>query len=810
MLKAHLKIIAIVINILFIVNDSHASYIYFKEQLINHKFFFMLTIIILPIIIISLLIIIRIIFLKQKKLLAKLNDLNIIFDNLPEVPMCGYLYCNPLQDIFFFSPSLKKIIGIQNNPNLTSFKEILTEDSYHKIANLFHDTNIGIQSKKIVFDTQINNISLECRNRRIFDCTPQLINSGYFVKGVIFWFYEASNFLNQVNSLNKDITNYQNENKSLKFILDSIKHPAWIIDNKLSLIYSNKAFKELTSKTEILVDNEFNNLTNKVINTNKEYLNCELNINQDFSPKYFDVEIIKYDNKFFGTTSDITLAKSIKKELKQYILSQKDYLESTSNAIAIYNSNMRINSWNEAFVNFWQLSDTWLNTQPTYEEILEILRQNRKLPEQSNYNFFKKQQIELFHSMKQIHNEILYLPDGQILRLVVVPQAAGGLLFSYENITDRLELERSYNTLIEVLNKTFDNIHEGIAVFAENGKLQLCNSLFKNIWKLESNFIDKKPHFSDFFKKMSPIYALEEVQKQSLNIFIDAMDKRLLGEIKFNLIDETRIHRIVVPLPNSSILISDLDVTDSATIEQSLREINDTLKAVSKFKTNFLSNVSYDLRVPLTTIVGITEILRSGYAGKLNEKQLEYSDDIYRSSNSLMNLIDDIIDVSTIEAFSEIDLEIVEFNLNTLLNELVENTIQKIKLCKLDIKIKIDNSLGNIRADKIKIEQLILKLFNYLISNHDKAYSFSIQNIKNNIVITIEVNDKINGKDFLIIKDFTGVFENYYGSTNNDKKNKIISLSIINKIISLHNGKFELKEKEQNNLYKCIIPKHLS
>jgi len=108
----------------------------------------------------------------------------------------------------------------------------------------------------------------------------------------------------------------------------------------------------------------------------------------------------------------------------------------------------------------------------------------RKLPEQAELQAFKQQQQKLFTTLIEPEEEFFYLPDGKTLRVIAIPHALGGILFAYEDVTDRLALERSYNTLIAVQRETLDNLHEGIVVFAENGRLTLCNPMFHKLWQL--------------------------------------------------------------------------------------------------------------------------------------------------------------------------------------------------------------------------------------------------------------------------------------------------------------------------------------
>ena len=105
-----------------------------------------------------------------------------------------------------------------------------------------------------------------------------------------------------------------------------------------------------------------------------------------------------------------------------------------------------------------------------------------------------------------------------------------------------------------------------------------------------------------------------------------------------------------MPLPDGNILLSYLDVTDSTRVEEALRERNEALETAGRLKSEFIANVSYELRTPLNAIIGFAEILANQYFGELNPRQLDYSRGILDSSNRLLSLINDILDLATIEA----------------------------------------------------------------------------------------------------------------------------------------------------------------
>src|SRR6516165_3013061 len=114
--------------------------------------------------------------------------------------------------------------------------------------------------------------------------------------------------------------------------------------------------------------------------------------------------------------------------------------------------------------------------------------------------------------------------------------------------------------------------------------------------------------------------------------------------------DGSMLQEAIVPLPDGNVLLTYLDVTDTSRVERALRERNEALETATRLKSEFIANVSYELRTPLNAIIGFAEILTNQYFGELSPRQLDYSRGILDSSHRLLSLINDILELATIEA----------------------------------------------------------------------------------------------------------------------------------------------------------------
>lgn len=514
------------------------------------------------------------------------------------------------------------------------------------------------------------------------------------------------------------------------------------------------------------------------------------------------------EHMLVGCAVDMTDLDLLKEDLARHVAAQDDLLESSASAMAIYGADMRLKSFNYAFVSLWKLDEIWLDTQPTYAEVLETLREKRKLPEQANFQQFKQQQIKLFTDLIEPREEFFYLPDGRSLRVIAIPHALGGILFAYEDVTDRLALERSYNTLIAVQRETIDHLQEGVALFGEDCRLKLYNPGYLKLWQIDPELAKSEPHICDLLDTRRHMFAVEDWE---------AFRARHLEDFQVREFRSKRIERsdgmIVewrkIPLPDGATLISNFDVTAATLVERSLRERNEALQEADKLKTEFLANVSYELRSPLTSISGFSEMLKAEYFGSLSEKQKEYVESIHQSSQHLMQLINDILDLASIEA-GYMRLLVSEFDIHAMMKSVLSLTGERAKQYDLKVKLDCPAGIGGMWGDETRIKQM---LFN-LLSNAIK-YSQSGQ--------AITLGAKAEGEDGIVLwvadegqgipaEEQAAVFEKFYKGKSQEaaraksgqRSGTGLGLSIVKSFIELHGGTVALySEPGRGTRFEC-------
>jgi PAS domain-containing protein len=193
---------------------------------------------------------------------------------------------------------------------------------------------------------------------------------------------------------------------------------------------------------------------------------------------------------------DVTDLNPTDTELKERAQMEIDAMDSLSVAVAIFTHDRKLVHCNRAYAQLWQLSGTWLDTHPTEDEILERLREASRLPERRDFQTWKRDHLNLFEMTEGQSEDLWHLASGRSLRVEARRLAQGGLVFIYEDITERLRLESTYNTVVKVQKAMLDALSEAVAVFGPDNRLKTYNVAFARQWLLADDDLEGEPHMN--------------------------------------------------------------------------------------------------------------------------------------------------------------------------------------------------------------------------------------------------------------------------------------------------------------------------
>jgi signal transduction histidine kinase len=509
-----------------------------------------------------------------------------------------------------------------------------------------------------------------------------------------------------------------------------------------------------------------------------------------------------------GAALDVTDVAEAETRLQRHIDANSDMLHGLATAIVIFGSDQRVNYFNHAFVRLWGLSEVWLESRPRHGDLLDKLRELRRLPEQSDFRAWKQTRTRLFERRETYPEELWHLPTGQTLRVTPRQHPMGGVVVLYDDVSTQLRLESSYNTLIKVQKATLDALHEGVAVFGPDGRLKLYNAAFARIWRMEADELAGEPHL----QRISEACAGRFGRDRSWEIVIASVTSatpernREWGEIQRS--DGTVVALNIAPLPDGATLLSFADVTDRFRIESALRERNEALEASDNLKSEFVKRMSYELRTPLNSILGFAEMLKSGIPGELNARQGEYATAIVSASNVLRNLVNDVLDLSQIES-GTIELELEKLDFYGLLFGIAEHAREWATKIGLTFELGCKEDSGQFVGDSRRLKQVVFNL----ISN---ALKYTPANG------TVTLTGEVHAEDVWISVQDTGpgvpadflpsAFERFTARGNAVGRPGVgLGLALVNQFVELHGGWVEMEsDPDGGTRVTCHLPRDLN
>ncbi len=287
------------------------------------------------------------------------------------------------------------------------------------------------------------------------------------------------------------------------------------------------------------------------------------------------------------------------------------------------------------------------------------------------------------------------------------------LLAEREQEADRLEkmVEERTDELQRrgtELRVTFDNMDHAVAMFGSDLKLAAWNRQFTQLLDLPETFLAGKPIFADFIRFLAKRGEYGAVDPESeVRRLTDATTRQ-------HTFERTRPNGTVLevrhsPLPGGGMVIIYSDITERKRYEEALTAARDQAEAMSRTKSSFLANMSHELRTPLNAIIGLTDMLVSNAARFGTEKAVEPLRRVHRAGTHLLGLINQVLDLSKIEA-GKLELNLESVSILPLVEEVVGTARPLAEQNKNTISVECPRGLPPIEADAMRLRQILLNL----------------------------------------------------------------------------------------------------
>ena len=602
------------------------------------------------------------------------------------------------------------------------------------------------------------------------------------------------------------------EAASLRELIDAIPVQLWRRSRDRALVDCNRAYASALDATRELVLAEGRELAPTEsqepavgcagLAAQADGRNARRRVVIGGSRRLLDItELPCSDGGAIGFAFDRTDVEIAETELRRHVSAHAEVLEGIGAAVAIYGADQRLKFFNAAFAILWGLEAEWLAAEPSFGDVLERLRERRRIPEHADFRAFKHERLQLFTSLIHRQQELMHLPDDRTLLLSISPHPFGGLTFIYENVTDRLALERSCNTLTQVRRATLDNLFEGVAVYGSDGRLKLHNPAYLKIWGLTQDDVAGEPHIGEIVDKMRAF--LDDggdwaAMKQGI---IAKVTAHAAASGRLSRSDGSMLQVATMPLPDGNVLLTYLDVTDTVRVERALRERNVALETAGRLKSEFLANVSYELRTPLNAVIGFAEILANQYFGTLNPRQLDHSHSILASARLLMKLINDILDLATIEAGYMV-LETGRIDVSEMLQCVLTLTRERARNRDLELDLRCPPEIGVIEGDERRLKQALFNLISNAVKFTPPGGAVRLEAARDEEALLLTVADTGVG---IPLADQARVFEKFERGVRQSGAG--LGLSLVKSLIELHAGTVVIKSASgQGTRITCRLP----
>lgn len=376
-----------------------------------------------------------------------------------------------------------------------------------------------------------------------------------------------------------------------------------------------------------------------------------------------------------------------------------------------------------------------------------------------------------------------------------------------KNVLKRITI---YTTTIEEARKYAEDIVNTVqyplVLLDSELKIISANLSFYKTFKVESNEIVKKTLFEIGdqqwdIPKLRNLLEYVRNEKQSLNDFEVKKNFPKIG-YKVMLLNATQVYSEGKKI----FLLSIEDITQRKEFEEKLKKHATEIEIANKSKSDFLANMSHELRTPLNAIIGFSELLKDEMVGQLLPKQKDYIYDIFSSGKHLLSLLNDILDLSKIEA-GKMTLELGKTDIHLLFERSL--SIVKERALKHNMKLNLDikEDVGQIYVDTRKLKQVVYNLLSNAVKFTPEGGIVFIKVKRVSDLLEFSVADTgigISKED--IIKLFQP-FVQLESSLNRKYKGTGLGLSLVKRIVELHGGSVEVKsELGKGSCFTVRIP----
>ncbi|MBV1700528.1 MAG: PAS domain-containing sensor histidine kinase [Hyphomicrobiales bacterium] len=601
----------------------------------------------------------------------------------------------------------------------------------------------------------------------------------------------------------------------MRALLDAVPDPVWMRDVEGRLTWANPAYAQAVEAKDVQVAIEGSTELLDQPARDQARQACK---NQEIwrarlpavvKGERHLLEVIDVPSALGSTAMarDLSEIMEMRSDLERQMQAHERTLDQLSTAVAIFDRKRRLLFHNSAYRQLWSLEPAFLEQNPLDTEILDHLRAAHRLPEQADFRSWKQSLLAHYQAVEST-GQVWHLPDGRTLRTVISPNPQGGVTYLFDNVTERFELETRYNGLIRAQGETLDTLHEGVAVFGADGRLKLFNPAFVRIWQIEDEGIDaaklENLHIDQIAKICGKLLPNPAVWASIRSLVSGLHDARDVTKIRLERRDDSILDLSAAPLSDGATLLIFSDVTAATNFERALMERNQALVDAQRLRNDFVHHVSYELRSPLTNIIGFTQLLSDGAVGALNAKQSEYVGYVMKSSATLLAIINDILDLATID-MDRVELSLEDIDIRAVMDSVAMGVREWLTHSNIALNVVAMDDVGHMVADGKRLRQILFNLVSNAIGFSQPGQTISMAALKRGEEIVFKVSDQGVG---IAPEMLDKVFDRFHTDKGITSHRGVgLGLSIVRAFVELHGGRVSVESVvNEGTVVTCILP----
>lgn len=510
---------------------------------------------------------------------------------------------------------------------------------------------------------------------------------------------ESANANHKAVNLHAQLSIYENKlNEALKQkeqmlafyeqLLDGLSYPVWIRRSNGEVEFSNKAaqFHKITDFLE----------TPPVKTENEQWVISE-----------------KLLTNFGGYMGFATAA--VKSSTSTNVLSDNAFLQlspalqNINLAIALFDSEGYLQWFNHRLCQMWQLNPEHLREKPNFQNFYYMLEEQQTFRLLDPKKWLMKQ-LGYFQEFHGIEQERLEMGDI-VVQQRVVRAKQGHLAWIFEDVSDSYALQRQLRTSSDVRHRALSSLTDALMLVSSSGIIEYVNKALIDLWEIPKEFFDDRPRFAVFLQEIFPLMAIHDTQLPEdeegwRNLLMDRQGSA--GEIALPhrnlwLSFETRA------LPDGSQFICWQNKTAVKALDQEKELRSRALQSALERMVAFIQDVSVEVRQPTGNIQGLSELLASQKFGPLNDRQHEYAANIVSESQKLTAVVQDILDVASIDA-GHLQLNIQPVNILALIHSALQLIDNRLKRKEQSINADFPSQFQPLHADELRLRQILYSL----------------------------------------------------------------------------------------------------